>query len=152
MIIFLKLLCLAWFLWAGLVLAATLTAQRIFTDEPAYVTGIWWAQTIYIHPDAHLTLDPYELQAIMYHEEGHIHHKHILENTVVAIFLPFVIPFRRERMIEQEIEADDFAANKIGGAAGYCALASAISKLAKSPFDRFRADRCARIAMQIHAG
>lgn len=148
MMTILKVAFAIWGLWAVLVIAGSFLATRFFTNSPAVATGVLWSKAIYLHPDSALIFEAHELQMIMAHEEGHHYHNHILENMLVMIFCPPAAFFRERRLMEQEIEADDYAAATDGTAAGYQSLSSAISKVAVSDFDHIRADRCARLAMR----
>ncbi len=75
-----------------------------------------------------------EYDAILAHEQGHKHHRHVWENYARACFFHFTSKGRRR---EQEMEADDYAANR-GHAV---ALASALRKLSMNKFDHLRARR-----------
>lgn len=80
-------------------------------------------------------LTPEEMAAIVAHEEGHRHHRHIWENLARVCLFSATTPGRRR---EQEDEADDFAI-----AAGHArALASALVKL--GPTENARLHRILR--------
>lgn len=138
----LKVFLLLWVFWAGLNLFVTmfLPVRYLLPGGGAYVSGLWWNQRIVIRDLSYTPMSPEEMKAIIAHEQGHVALKHLIENLLVVIFLPFVIPLRDERRQQQELEADDYAA--IRGHALF--LASAIRKLAEGnlhPFDLYRAER-----------
>lgn len=82
-------------------------------------------------------LNPEEVQAIIVHEQGHKAAWHVWENFLATCF--FVGP-SDDRRRQQEIEADDYAA-ELGHARQ---LASALRKLSKSKCDLDRAERLLR--------
>lgn len=133
---------ICWTLWAMINLSIALFLPSKMIVPGAYVTGLWRNQRIVIDKNLDDLLTTAELQAIIAHENGHIANNHLGENLLVAILIPFVLPFREERRQAQELEADDWAVtniNRLGYAAS--ALSSAIRKLSKHPFDLYRAQR-----------
>ena len=84
---------------------------------------------------------PEEMAAMLSHEDGHLAHRHNLKNLLRSCVF---IPRSADLMREQEIEADDFAAER-GHAA---ALASALMKISFNSFDWQRASRLSRMAAQ----
>lgn len=134
-----KVIGIAWLLWFALNLYIVAFARKgALTDGlTAYATGLFGRGAIVISPKARLILDAEELKAIIAHEQGHIANSHILENFLVAVFLPFLLLWRADRREEQELEADDFAVAQLG----WAPLASALRKLSTHRFDIQRAER-----------
>lgn len=93
-------------------------------------------------PERYATiLTPNELLAIHAHEHGHRYHGHIWKNFLLVCF--FMRPSQATR-IQQELEADTYAAHHVG--AGF--LATALCKVgAHHPIDRARVDRL--VAMEV---
>jgi Zn-dependent protease with chaperone function len=91
-------------------------------------------------PDAlRAALSDAELAAIVAHEHGHVAHRHAIVNLTRRCVL---LPHSTERARQQELQADQYAADR-GHAA---ALASALRKLSRAPFDVHRAARLERVA------
>lgn len=116
----------AWVVWV----IANLALMILVRPDMAHFNGFR------IHmPEWYLDrLTEEEYMAIYYHERGHQMHGHIWENfTRVCLFMRT----SRTRRIQQELEADDYAAKLIRPEA----LASALRKLSLSPGDNVRARR-----------
>ena len=115
-----------WLSWCALNLLLMATAHPCV---PAY-TGFRIVMPEYLKQ--RLTINEY--CAVLAHETGHKHHKHAWWNyaRVCVFWFP-----SRVRLLAQELQADDYAAQQ--GCA--CALASAIRKLSPAPVDWLRAAR-----------
>jgi beta-lactamase regulating signal transducer with metallopeptidase domain len=96
------------------------------------VVGIW-RYRIVVPKEVAEKISLVEYTAVWLHEYGHIHHQHIRKNLVRAILIPF--GRTRAHAERQEFEADAFVARQ-----GFAkALASALRKLSRHPFDLWRA-------------
>lgn len=128
----LELILSTWLLWVALQVLLLLVGPLFapMLGLGACTNGIW----ITIPGHVREILTPEELEAVIAHERGHRYRLHALENLVLACFFIRRSP---ERAWQQELEADDHAAD-MGHAK---ALASALRKLSRHPNDNERAWR-----------
>lgn len=119
-----------WLAWAGANLALLLLAPLIIRPRGAYTNGI----RIVVPPTVARRLTADQLAAIIAHEQGHRAKLHAWRNLAMTSCF---IPRSRALFERQELEADDYAAQRVGPAA----LASALRVLSTAPFDRYRARR-----------
>ena len=103
-----------WLLWIALCLVLMITAR----PRGASFNGF----RVIIPYELREVLDADELEAVRQHELGHCHHWHVWINFALNCF--FVKPSAERRRC-QEIEADDFAAARVGRKS----LESALRKL-----------------------
>ena len=125
------LIVIAWAAWCGFNAALFLIGPWLFRG--AVVTN---GLTTVFPQSIRDQLTEAEQAAILAHEEGHKAHRHALKNLARACLF-----IRRplKLVMQQEIEADDYAAER-----GHAeALASALRKLSGHAFDRYRAGRLA---------
>jgi Zn-dependent protease with chaperone function len=120
-----------WGVWCLLQVALLLVVPPV---AHAFGFAVTNGLTIVIPDRVRAQLTPEELDAVLAHERGHIHHLHAIENLALACIFLSRTP---QRALQQELEADDFAAQQ-GHAA---ALARAIGKLSNHPVDQLRARR-----------
>ena len=132
-------LALIWIAWAVFNLSLVLMTERRahLAGVGAYVVGIWRPRIV-VMPEVKDALLPREYLAVWLHEYGHLHHRHIQKNLVIAILLPFYRS--RARVTRQELEADGYVREAGLGPE----LASALRKLSSHPFDLMRAQRLER--------
>lgn len=124
----------AWLGWAALCLLALLCAPLLAPSYTATTNGLF----VSVPSGVRSKLTDDELLAIVAHEKGHRALLHVQENLLRACFFIRRLP---ERAVEQELEADDWAAKRIDP----LTLACALRKLSSTPFDLFRASRLERI-------
>lgn len=122
----LELLLCAWAMW----IAANLACMMLIIPGVPSFTGF----RVVIPKALHGTLTPEEIAAVTAHEHGHRHHGHAWKNfALVCVFMTA----SKERRRAQELEADDYAAQR-----GHAqSLSSALRKLSHFPFDLYRAKR-----------
>lgn len=122
-----------WIAWAAFNLCIALLSQHWGSyARTAHVVGLW-RYRIVIPEEVAEKVSLSEYVALGLHEYGHVHHRHIRKNLVLAVLLPFCRT--RARAQHQELEADAYAAGMGYGPA----LASALRKLSRHPFDLERA-------------
>jgi Zn-dependent protease with chaperone function len=127
-----------WLIWALLVTLVMFFGGRMLSkNDCGMLAVVTSAGSVYISPKLPRLLDTVELAAVIAHEKGHIISRHTMKNYLVCVFVPFMLPFNKDRLLRQEHEADDYVAG-IGGAT---ALASALRKLSQHPSDIARAER-----------
>ena len=131
---------IAWLSWMLLVLAAThimfAIVERVFQRRPtAFTVGMFGGEKITLSKSLVACLTDPEIIAIIMHEKGHIHHRHVSWNVLRMMFMPYEL-FRdqTERQIKEEFEADSYAF-KLGCGAP---LLSALAKLSRHPIDVMR--------------
>ncbi len=126
----------AWLTWiAGLLL--TMLTGPLWARQPC-TTGFW----IILPSDSMHGLTQDERNAVYMHERGHQAHWHPWINLARAA----LFRGRSKWMAQgQEIQADDWAAARCDP----LVLASALSRLSRRPFDRYRVQRL--LAMDAHA-
>ena len=119
----------AWLLW----IFAHLVAMALIRHSVPTFTGF----RIDIPHWCHVALQPEQLGAVIAHEEGHRHHRHVWKNFArFCLFLP-IPPLLRE---QQELEADDYAIPRVGP----MMLAAAIAAM---PCDDFANQRIRRLLL-----
>ena len=133
-------LALIWLAWAAFNLGLVLMTERRahLAGVGAYVVGIWRPRIV-VMPEVKDALSPRENLAVWMHEHGHLHHRHIQKNLVIAILLPFYRS--RARVTRQELEADGYVREAGLGPE----LASALRKLSSHPSDLKRAQLLDRV-------
>lgn len=124
----LSLLLSTWLLWVALQVLLLLLAPLL--GSGARTNGLW----IVVPAAVRERLTPEELAAVIAHEQGHRARLHAFENLARACCF---VPRSARRAAVQELEADDWAADR--GHSG--PLASALIKLSRSEFDLRRAAR-----------
>jgi len=127
-------LAAVWIAWAVFNISLVLMTERRakLAGVGAYVVGIWRPRIV-VMPEVRDALSARENIAVWMHEYGHLHHRHIQKNLVIAILLPFYRS--RARVTRQELEADGYVREAGLGPE----LASALRKLSSHPFDLLRA-------------
>lgn len=120
-----SIVAVAWTSWVLLNLAALILSALLLKPNAPCFNGLFIVMPDWIHN----RLTPAEVTAVIAHEEGHRHHRHVWENFATVCLLSTPTPQRRA---QQEIEADDYAV-----AAGHArALASALVKLGPTESNR----------------
>ncbi|MES2346264.1 MAG: M48 family metalloprotease [Pseudomonadota bacterium] len=120
-----SIVAMAWAAWVLLNLAALILSACLLKPNAPCFNGLFIVMPDWIHK----RLTPAEVAAVITHEEGHRHHRHVWENFAAVCLLSTPTPQRRA---QQEIEADDYAV-----AAGHArALASALAKLGPGETNR----------------
>jgi len=125
----------AWLAWCALCLGSMLLVPLIAPSHTASTNGL----VIVVPFEVRKKLTAAELEAIVAHERGHRARLHVVKNLLRACCFMKHTP---ERAAAQEIEADDYAAERTDPAM----LASALRKLSSHPFDLYRAERLDCIA------
>lgn len=121
------LLC-AWLSWCLFNAALLFAGPYLMDDSGVYTNGFTTAFPQSIRD----RLTPEQQAAIQAHEDGHKFHRHALKNLAR---LCFFVPRSDSTALQQEIEADNYAA-RMGHARN---LASALRLLSENNVDHYRA-------------
>lgn len=122
-----RLLVIAWLGWALVNVSLVFAAAVLVRPSGPIFNGFF----VHVPKEIISQLTQRELAAVVMHEHGHRAHLHVWKNLARRCLL---LPYTPGMRASQELQADDYVTDP-------SALASALRKITKHPFDLRRAIR-----------